>query len=453
MKKTNIEVEGGELLIMSNEGHYAVIPAKHRQEVADMIKGKCDDCINKYIQTLPKESDYAEDGTLLPSWGKIKATLNPHNWGVTDYTDRGSFDNAYATAKQAGKKEFMWNNERKTVIDKNIPGKRIRQRDDFTGNFLSKKANEVAGGNPDRDKFFGENLVMGITSHASRSIVNREEDYKEMYDLYRYYFGQPLKENVISKSKYAPNNAKNNLDNYISINDDEFIKQIIQKGIELNIQNNTTVPFSGYAKYNAPAGATRTAPSPDKVGHPYEYKRPDGKIIKGVYGITKEQENEAFKKHYKTHALGNFRIGKGTDERGEYFSYYDLFDIARGNEKNNTYGTAKPFEVYDRVYVRDYGDGQKKRMYYSDKELSELDVSKKNFDTKALQRELSNRGYELPKSTKEDGDFDGVLGGETKAALLDYQVKIKSEEGNMVKPIRKKINPWTNEDVKGGFLD
>lgn len=66
MKKQNIEVEGGELLIMSKEGHYAVIPAKHRREVMDMVKDGCDDCINNYIQTLPKDSDYAEDGTLIP---------------------------------------------------------------------------------------------------------------------------------------------------------------------------------------------------------------------------------------------------------------------------------------------------------------------------------------------------------------------------------------------------
>lgn len=65
MNKTNIEVEGGELLLMSDEGHYAVIPAKHRQEVMDMVKDDCDNCINSYIQSLPKESDYAEDGTLI----------------------------------------------------------------------------------------------------------------------------------------------------------------------------------------------------------------------------------------------------------------------------------------------------------------------------------------------------------------------------------------------------
>ena len=75
MKKQNIEVEGGEILLESKEGHYAIIPAKHRQEVMDMVKDGCDDCINNYIQTLPKESDYAPDGSLLPE----DTSINPDN--------------------------------------------------------------------------------------------------------------------------------------------------------------------------------------------------------------------------------------------------------------------------------------------------------------------------------------------------------------------------------------
>jgi len=64
MNKQNIEAEGGELVLQSREGHYAIIPSKHRQKVTDMLKEGCDDCINSYIQTLPRHSDYAEDGGL-----------------------------------------------------------------------------------------------------------------------------------------------------------------------------------------------------------------------------------------------------------------------------------------------------------------------------------------------------------------------------------------------------
>jgi peptidoglycan hydrolase-like protein with peptidoglycan-binding domain len=79
MKSKNIEVEGNEFLLESKEGHYAVIPAKDRSAVMAMIG--CDECINSYIQNLPKESDYAEDGTLLIDDGNKtpvdKEVVNP----------------------------------------------------------------------------------------------------------------------------------------------------------------------------------------------------------------------------------------------------------------------------------------------------------------------------------------------------------------------------------------
>lgn len=91
MKKQDIEVEGGEILLMSKEGHYAVIPAKHRQEIMDMVKDGCDDCINSYIQSLPKESNYAQDGTLIPD-DKKKIMFEPKPYTAVQ-------DNTYVAPK------------------------------------------------------------------------------------------------------------------------------------------------------------------------------------------------------------------------------------------------------------------------------------------------------------------------------------------------------------------
>ncbi|OQC52450.1 MAG: hypothetical protein BWX56_00338 [Euryarchaeota archaeon ADurb.Bin023] len=118
--------------------------------------------------------------------------------------------------------------------------------------------------------------------------------------------------------------------------------------------------------------------------------------------------------------LRNFKIGRGQDEKGDYISYYDIWNLNPSFEFPIS-EQGKPFEIYDRIYTKDYGDGKQKRMYYTDKELFDLDVNKKNFDTLALQKELVNRGYKLPKSTKEDGSLDGIWGDETKSALLQYQ--------------------------------
>ena len=104
----------------------------------------------------------------------------------------------------------------------------------------------------------------------------------------------------------------------------------------------------------------------------------------------------------------------------DYVAYYDINDY--GNILDYI-PNSKPLEIYNRIYYKDYGDGKPKRMYYSDKELLELDINKKNFDTLALQRELANRGYKLSKSTKKDGIFDGILREETKKALEDWQKK------------------------------
>ncbi len=58
MNKLKVEAEGQELIIQSTEGHYAIIPKKDRDKIKKMILDKCDDCINNYIKTLPKVSNY-----------------------------------------------------------------------------------------------------------------------------------------------------------------------------------------------------------------------------------------------------------------------------------------------------------------------------------------------------------------------------------------------------------
>lgn len=405
----NIEAEGNELILKNKAGDYVIIPKKYRLEVQDMIKENCYDCIDKLVETLPVMEDYAEDGSLLPSWNKVKSVLNPRNWGVDDYTDKGDFNTAYSSARKAGEKEFMWNNTRFSTTMKNLPGERITERDDFGEKFLSSLANEFVK---------GEHKVIGNLLFGSDALKNRSEEYGDVYDLYNYYLGQPLESNTLSKSKYFPSNAKNNFENYIAVNDPKFIEEVINIANEYNIGLNETelVNASANKDYNP---FLEPAPDGSKEGDTYIDRRGN----KSKYGKSLKQRAELKNKYKLTSALRNFRVGRGKDERGEYISYYDLFDRGTGlHDKNSkTFNVAKPFEVYDRIYVKDYGDSQKKRMYYSDKELSELDIDKKNFDTLALQKELSNRGYKLPKSTKKDGTFDGVWGDETKNALLEYR--------------------------------
>lgn len=49
--------------------------------------------------------------------------------------------------------------------------------------------------------------------------------------------------------------------------------------------------------------------------------------------------------------MGNFTLGRGQDEKGEYLSYYDRWDLDKIRlERRGIFG--KPFEIYDRKYIQ-----------------------------------------------------------------------------------------------------
>lgn len=73
MKK--IEAEGSELILRNKAGDHVIIPKKYRTEVQDMIKEGCHGCIDALVDTLPVAEDYAEDGSIIPSWDEAKYGL------------------------------------------------------------------------------------------------------------------------------------------------------------------------------------------------------------------------------------------------------------------------------------------------------------------------------------------------------------------------------------------
>lgn len=65
--------------------------------------------------------------------------------------------------------------------------------------------------------------------------------------------------------------------------------------------------------------------------------------------------------------FGDFTIGRGFDNKGEYVSYYDSYDInplkgrfrsslIESKQDDLTFGIGKPVEYYDRIYLDDYYD-------------------------------------------------------------------------------------------------
>ena len=474
MKAKKIEAEGSELILRNEHGDYAIIPKKHRLEVSDMVKEGCNKCIDSLVETLPVMADYAGDGTLIPGWDEIKSTVkdiarpiyNEYKKLTTpDYSQYKTKDEAYAAARKAGEKEFRWNNKRYNTNYKGTREQQLKEtgitdeqrlqsniiRDRIDNNLQDFEYHDINQENKNDIMFPIKKMKRIIIDNKQETdflnvngeIVPSSYSHKDLLSLY---LGKPQKYNTLSISKYIPSDSKDKNRKYFSIKKQEFNDYILKHSDE------------NYLKQGIETGEI-------------EYVRDKkGEVIPNRYLI----------KDIGT-GLGQFTVGFGNDENGKYISYWDKWDL---NPYKGLYsqkdiskvddvsmGIGKPFEIYDRVYYRDNPDADKFkkyddriselwrlaiktqnekyideanklypirnsyynkqnkyiRQYYSDKELSELNLDKKDFDTLALQRELSNRGYKLPKSTKQDGSFDGIFGEETKAALLDYQTKNKKK--------------------------
>ena len=126
-KNISIEAEHNELILENSHGDKVIIPANKRNWVKQKLSEGCHSCIDSLVETLPVMEDYAQDGSLLPDWDKVKATLNPKNWGVEDYTDKGDFNTAYSSARKAGEKEFLFNGKRYNTNYKGTPQQQLKE--------------------------------------------------------------------------------------------------------------------------------------------------------------------------------------------------------------------------------------------------------------------------------------------------------------------------------------
>lgn len=164
----------------------------------------------------------------------------------------------------------------------------------------------------------------------------RQEAYGSLGDLYAYYAGQPLKHSVLEYSQYKPTNAKNPEATYISINDAKFKQEVIdnynrvfneKKLLPDETQvNNNTYAVSGYTR------PRKEQMKRSKSGELYYEKGKD----------------------HVSNAIGRYYLSKGKDNKGEYISYYDIFDVGTGSDGGGigeTLGLTKPFEIYDRIYL------------------------------------------------------------------------------------------------------
>jgi hypothetical protein len=155
----------------------------------------------------------------------------------------------------------------------------------------------------------------------------RQDNFGSLGDLYRYFAGQPLKHNVLEYSQYKPTTAKDPKANYISINDPKFKQEVIDN-------------------YNRIFNEHTLLPD-DKQINDDTY---------AVSGYSKFMKKSTKAKDHVSNAIGRYFVSKGKDEKGDYISYYDIFDRGSGSASDGvgigeTFGLTKPFEIYGRIYI------------------------------------------------------------------------------------------------------
>jgi hypothetical protein len=280
------------------------------------------------------------------------------------------------------------------------------------------------------------------TNEQVRKELEREENDDAMgpfarnrMDAIRMYTGVPQKHNTfsISKYKFDPIEKAKGPQTYYSINmDNDTKQQMINAIYKVHGQEN---PFFRKDAHFEGASANPVYDSFMYVDGPGDYNKP-------------------YRDVDPNSVMGNYQLRRGKDDRGDYVSYYDYWDLDPIDIESKTGFTppqpGKPFHIHDRIYVNNYGTAEEpdyKPMYFNDTELRNLEnsignYSWSNFEEKKkpsnyndIAQELLNRGYLSPdyntnKVLYPDSDF-AVYG-----AYMDW-LKANSQ--------KKKLGGWLNQ--------
>ena len=422
----NIEAEGNELVLKNKAGDYVIIPKKYRTEVQDMIKDGCHKCIDSLVETLPVMEDYAQDGSLLPDWDKIinkvKATLNPKNWGVPDYTYKGSRGAAYAAARKAGEKEFMWNNKRFNTRKDTDEIKITVPKDSYSNPMMYNGkiySDYIQANYPEFFKLI--NRGEGLNNIKFEGLDGTNRAYYSLREN-TIYVGRNTDmananfiSNIIAEMAHQKDNSKNNI--VWGSWDKDFWYERPKYG-----ENRYDVP--GTLEYNthrlyepglAMIAYGDLSPNDIKRIQKHLGVKEDGYFGEITYKALKEKYKDS---PYIQSALKEHQLySQDKDENPINMGTYSKLAKAYLHQLNQDVPLRDSKRFYD---VLQYSN-------YTDKALLNIIPGSGDYDVSELQRILKDKGYNLPKSTKKNGTFDGIWGDETKNALIDWQNKNKSK--------------------------
>jgi hypothetical protein len=332
---------------------------------------------------------------------KFYETLNYKNWGLKDYSDYTTRGSAFKNARTNGEKEFMYKGVRYNTNYAGTSEQQLRE----TG-----LTNEQIQNRSEVNKNLGKNLLpVSYENLPIRYIMSGKLGAKESN---RQFVDNILNDKMTTEDK----KQFNDLVKSSGFSADEIKKRYANRMDAYNLylgipQNNNTLEVSN----QIPSKST------DKNKTYYKYNdETKNKLAKELIDWANTTSDEkGVLADVKQFVMGNYTASKGKDKRGEYISYFDNWNLDPIRLPIKSLDFGKPFEMYDRIYVKKQGDKYVK-MNYTDDELSKLNPNSKNFDTKTLQEELSTRGYDMWSSRNKTG-FDGIYGNDTKSALEAYQ--------------------------------
>lgn len=290
------------------------------------------------------EYPMAQDG-ILTTLGEIanKVKKGISNWGVKEYDDKKSFGDAYSAARKEGQAEFVFKGNKYSTKYKGTPEEQLNETG-ITDAQLQKRniiqdqlAKNITPFGYDEASAIGSLFFKSTARKRMEDAAAKNKDLNSIYtaeelqrrlDAVNLYTGYPQKYGTFSVSKYKPTISKNKDDIYYSISNKHLLDNLRDKLEYDQSWNDQTKKYEfTNARFSDDVLKTKGLPK----------------------GTTKLVSGDA------TGVMGNYTTSLGRDDKGEYISYYDKWDL-------DPMDFGKPMEIYDRVYLKDLIGGYKDKV-------------------------------------------------------------------------------------------
>jgi len=374
---------------------------------------------------------------------EITSTLNPKNWGVKDYSKSGTRDQAYAAARKAGEKEFMWNNERFSTRKDTDPIKYIGTnpnqkefdetlRNDYPEFFKTLNRGKNVGSINFKDMVENQPNRAAILPYKTNSMIAVGENPESSKDFMS---------SIIAESSHLkdPKLYRSSLNPY-------YLKGKLEKKLHgeevYNIPDN--LEYDDHRLFEP--GMALTA-----YGNlsPEDIKRIQASLGVEQDGYFGPQTYKALQNQYKD----NYNVTNALQKHAIMYKDTDKNPISMGKDDNlsKAYLTAINNNVPLKQPEKFIDPRSSINVVYSDYALKSNAIE--NMDPKILQSSLYNRGYDLPKSVNSFFKFDGVVGDETKQAYNDWKQRAMKTSMLSVPSIKNNYEQQDNTKVAAPIIN